>query len=56
MKIETRYQLCVRGKGGGGGICVVDQILQEFNALFYQIQNLQNCYNTPNKNTSKDDI
>jgi hypothetical protein len=41
---------------GGGGLlsCVVDHILQEFNTLFSdQIQNPQDCYTTPNKNTSK---
>jgi hypothetical protein len=31
--------------------CAVDQILQEFYTLF-----LPNCYTTPNKETSEDDI
>ncbi len=42
---------------GGVLSCVVDHILQEFNTLFLtRFRNLQNCYTTPNKNTSKDDI
>ncbi len=37
--------------------CVIDYILQMFNTLFAdQIQNLRNCYTTPNKNTSEDDL
>jgi hypothetical protein len=30
--------------------CAGDHILQEFNTMFDKIQNLQNCYTTPNKN------
>jgi hypothetical protein len=37
--------------GGSGRVlsCVGDHSLQEFNILFDQIQNLRNCYNTPNE-------
>ncbi len=39
------------GVGCGRALsCVVDHILQEFNTVSNQIQNLQNCYTTPNKN------
>ncbi len=37
--------------------CAVDHILQEFYTLFLtEIQNLPNCFTTPNKMTSEDDI
>jgi hypothetical protein len=43
--------------GGGVSCCVVDHILQEFNTLFLtRFRTYKNCYTTPNKNTSKDDI
>jgi hypothetical protein len=36
---------------------VVDHILQEFNTLFLtRFRTYNNCYTTPNKNTSQDDI
>jgi hypothetical protein len=39
------------GPGGGGGVIIGDHILQEFkHSVSHQIQNLQNCYTTPNKN------
>jgi hypothetical protein len=44
---------------GGGGVlsCVVDHNLQEFNTLFLsRFRTYKNCYTSPNKNTSKDDI
>jgi hypothetical protein len=43
---------------GGGWVlkCVVDHILQEFNTVTEQVQNLQNCYTTRTKMTNKDDI
>jgi hypothetical protein len=49
------YRHCV-SVGGGWGVlkCTVDHILQEFYTVFDQIQNLQNCFTTPNKMTSKD--
>ncbi len=58
-KVNMQYIQTVCGCGMGGGvlICVVDHILQEFNILFLtRFQTLQNCYTTPYKNTSKDDI
>ncbi len=37
------------GVGGGGSeVCDVDHILQEFNTVSDQIQNLQNCLTTLN--------
>jgi hypothetical protein len=36
--------------------CAVDHILQEFYSVSDQIQNLPNCFTTPNKMTSEDDI
>jgi hypothetical protein len=33
---------------------VGDLILQEFNSVSDQIQNLQNCYTTPNKNLGEE--
>jgi hypothetical protein len=62
LQIRAQYIQtgCSCGGGEGEGVlsCVVDHILQEFktNSVSDQIQNLQNCYTTPNKNTSKDDI
>ncbi len=55
-KVNEQYILTVCGCGlwgGGGGLLsyAVGHNLQEFNT-----QNLQNCYNTTNKNISKDDI
>ncbi len=47
--------VCDCGGGGGMIICTVDNILQE-HSVYDQIQNLQNCFTTPNKMTSEDDI
>ncbi len=53
--IQTVYGC--EGEGGGGLNCVVDHILQGvLHSVSDQIQNLQNCFTTPNKMSSKDDI
>ncbi len=50
------YIQCV-SEGGGEVNCAVDHILQEIlHSVTDQIQNLPNCYTTPNKMTSEDDI
>ena len=43
---------------GGGVNCAVDHILQDtdLHSVSDQIQNLPNCFTTPNKMTSEDDI
>jgi hypothetical protein len=51
---RTVYSIQIVCGCGGVGVlsCVVDHILQEFkHSISDQIQNLQNCYTTPNKNT-----
>jgi hypothetical protein len=58
---QTKYtvytdSVCLWGGGGGGVNCAVDHIRQEFYSVSDQIQNLQNCFTTPNKMTSEDDI
>jgi hypothetical protein len=40
------------GGGGGGGV----ELCCRPYSVPDKIQNLQNCYTIPNKNTSKDDI
>ncbi len=53
----TVYTDSVVSEEGGGGVnCSVDHILQEFYTVSDQIQNLPNCFTTPNKMTSEDDI
>ncbi len=48
------YRQCV-SEGGGGELCCVGHILQEFYTLFLT-RYLPNCFTTPNKMTSEDDI
>jgi hypothetical protein len=51
-KVNVQYYRLSVVVGGWGVLnCVVDHILQEVNTMFLtRIQNLQNCYTTPNKN------
>jgi hypothetical protein len=56
-KVKVQYILyrqCVAGGWGGGLLsCVGDHILQEvitYHSVSGQIQDVQNCYTTPNKN------
>ncbi len=57
LNVQCIQTLWGCGEGGGRGMlcCAVDHILQEFYTVFL-VQNLQNCFTTPNKMTSKDDI
>jgi hypothetical protein len=55
-KLTVQYIQTVSERGGGVN-CAVDHILQEFYTFVsYKIQNLPNCFTTPNKMTSEDDI
>ncbi len=48
--VKAQYiQIVCDWEGVGVLSLVGDDILEEFNTLYDQIQNLQNCYTTPNK-------
>ncbi len=56
--IQTTQTVCGYGGWGGGGVelCVQTIFCKGLHSVSDQIQNLQNCFTTPNKMTSKDDI
>jgi hypothetical protein len=55
-KLNVQYIQTKCGCGGGGWIVLWTIFCRSFTLGSDQIQNLQNCFTTPNKMTSKDEI